>query len=215
MARPKRGRKYRRYRVRARYPRKLRGRVRFSVRHNPGMAGLKSMLMSGAMMFGGLLGMRAIGYLFSKYVVPKIRPTTTVVGSTADKMYGLIPAAGAFAVGLFAPKFVKNPKLLAGIQTGAALVLFETLFSKFVAPSLGTAAPYFAPLSGLGYYGGEYIAQRPRLPMMGAVAREAMAEYTQQPMGAFDVNEALAGSEVQAMQSGYAGGSLARTLFSV
>jgi hypothetical protein len=41
-----------------------------------------------------------------------------------------------------------------------------------------------------------------------------VAEYVQQPMGAFDVNEALADSEVDGMQRGYAAGSLARTVFS-
>lgn len=225
-ARGRRGGKIQRRRLRAHYPRSAKGRLRLgSVRANPNMAGLKSMLMSGAFMFGGLLACRVLANVIRINVTEpyllKNAATMPSTGTTA-KLIQMAPAAAAFALGLFVPKFIKNPKIVAGIQTGAALVLFDALFTKFVYGGVTDAKTknYLNPsmgVSGFGYYGGEYIAQRPRLPMMGAVAREAMAldEYVQQPgMGAFDVNEALAGSEVQAMQTGYAGGSLARTLFS-
>jgi hypothetical protein len=212
---PKRGsRKYRRYTLRSRYGKigKRQG-VRFTVRRNPTVNGVKDMLMDGAMLYGGLMGMRVVRNLITKYVVPSLPAS---ISGSLGKYAGLLPAVGAFAIGLFAPKFIKgNDKLLRGVQAGATLVLLEAVMDIVVKPLLPASV---TSLMGTGYagYGGEYIRQRTRLPYQGygAVAREAVAEYVQQPMGAFDVNEALADSEVDGMQRGYAAGSLARTVFS-
>lgn len=223
-ARPKRGaRRYRTYRVKARYGKiGKRSGVRFltsRVRRNPTMASLKDALMTGAALYGGFLGMRALTVVLKENVLNNIAALSpsTQTNVYAKKAMACIPAAATFGLSMFAGKFITNPKVLSGIQAGATLVLFDAIFTQFVMPQLGTAMKYFQPVSGFSGYGGEYIRQRTPLPYQGygAMAREAVAEYVQQPgMGAYDVNEALAGSEVQAMQTGYAAGSLAKTVFS-
>jgi hypothetical protein len=220
MRRTPRGR-YRTGTLRASYRgKRRRGHVTVKwARRNPTMAGLKDALMTGAALYGGFLGMRALTVVLKENVLSKITALnpSTQTNLYAKKAMACIPAAAVFGLSMFAGKFITNAKVLSGVQAGATLVLFDAIFTQFVMPQLGTATKYFQPGVGFGGYGGEYIRQRTPLPYQGygAMAREAVAEYVQQPgMGAFDVNEALAGSEVQAMQTGYAAGSLAKTVFS-
>jgi hypothetical protein len=200
------------------------------VKRNP-LNAMKTMLMDGASLYGGYVGSKIIGGLLDQYVLKNasIAPTILKLGDVGK----MIPSALTFVLAAFAGKVLPNqPKVVSAIQTGATLNLLISAVKAFIVPNLGTmatSAPWLAgALSGIddmgfrgygyGGYGqiGEYIQQRPGL---GAYVQEAMAldEYVQDGGGmhGFDVQEALADSEVQGMQSGFAAGSLARTTFAV
>lgn len=199
------------------------------VRRNP-LSAMKTMIMDGASLYGGYVGSKIIGGLLQQYVLSNasIAPTIAKLGTAAQ----MIPSALTFVLAAFAGKLLPNqPKVVSAIQTGATLNLLISAVRAFVVPNLGTSLPAFmtGALSGIddmgfrgfgGYHGygqiGEYVQQRPGL---GAYVSEAMAldEYVQDGGGmhGFDVQEALADSEVQGMQSGFAAGSLARTTFAV
>ncbi len=195
-------------------------RVRkFFVRHND----MKSMLMQGLGLFGGFYGMKVINNLLRIHVTSKIPGLPVSVAP-------IVPAIGGFVLALLAPKLIKGkPALVGAIQAGATIALLDTVVKSFVIPQLpATVKPYlqgiddigYGSFSGFGYPSlGEYIPQQPgSLSDYGIEAHEAMAldEYVQERSGmGFDVNEALADSEVQGFQSGYAAGSLAKTVFSV
>lgn len=204
--------KHRRVRVTARMAR---------IRRNP-IEGMKGMIVQGALLYGGLLGMRAVNKLIKDYVV------SNFASSLPAQIAPIIPSAIGFIAAAFAPKVIKNsPQLVGGIQTGATLALLDAVMKNLVLPQLpANVQGFFAGIDDVGYSGygrfggygramGEYL-QQPR--QIGAHVEEAMAldEYVQDGgMSGFDVQEALADSEVQGMQSGYAAGSLAKTLFSV
>lgn len=192
------------------------------VRRNP-LNAMKSMIMDGAALYGGYIGSKIIGGLLQQYVLSKVTAL-----ATQPKIAAMIPSAATFVLAAFAGKVIKNqPKIVSAIQTGATLNLLITAVKTLVLPSLGASLPPFISgalagiddmgFRGYGGYGqiGEYVQQRPGL---GAYVQEAMAldEYVQDSgMHGFDVQEALADSEVQGMQSGFAAGSLARTSFAV
>lgn len=211
-ARP-RSRKLKAYRLkRGRKPTK-RGFNHYSVARNPGNA-IGSMLKDGAMLFGGILGMRVLGNALKTYVIDKYMSSMTASLGSAAKV---LPGALSFVLAAFSGKFIKNPKIVATVQTGAAIALFDGIFQAFVKPAVATNPTAAALLAGVDDYGyrgyGEYVpAQR----QLGYDVQEAMAldEYIpgQGGMG-FDVSEALAESEVQGFQAGYAGGSLSKTVF--
>jgi len=212
-----------------RYTKGSRFIYRSRLKRNP-LNAMKSMIMDGAALYGGYVGSRIIGGLLQEYVLSKI---TALQTPDMLKVKTLIPSALTFVLAAFAGKVLPNqPKVVSAIQTGATLNLLITAIKTFVVPNLGTmatSAPWLAGalqgiddmgFRGYGYGGygqiGEYIQQRPDL---GAYVQEAMAldEYVQDGGGmhGFDVQEALADSEVQGMQSGFAAGSLARTTFAV
>lgn len=201
---------------------------RYSVSRNPG-TNMKNMLMDGAALYGGFVGAKIVSGLLDQYVFgnASIAPTMAKLGS-ASKIVS--PAIG-FVLAAFAGKLIPQPKVVSSLQTGATLALFQAVVKAFVPATALTALPpaIAGALSGIddmGFRGyGEYIRQRPQLgeynqqrPQLGAYVQEAMAldEYVQDPGGmhGYDVQEALADSEVQGMQSGFAAGSLAKTVFS-
>jgi len=211
-----------------RYTKGSRYIYRSRLKRNP-LNAMKTMLMDGASLYGGYVGSKIIGGLLQQYVLSSasIAPTIAKLGSAGQ----MIPSALTFVLAAFAGKVLPNqPKVVSAIQTGATLNLLISAVKAFVVPNLGTSLPAFVSgaLSGIddmgfrgygyGGYGqiGEYVQQRPGL---GAYVQEAMAldEYVQDGGGmhGFDVQEALADSEVQGMQSGFAAGSLARTTFAV
>lgn len=180
-------------------------------RRNPDFG---SMLKNGALAYAGVLATRVLSNVISTYVMPKIPlPIPAQVGAI------LPPAAAFLAAGFLAPK-IGNAATASAIQTGAAIALFDTIVTKVLKPMLPPAVQGLLGVDdmGVGRYGmgmGEYVAQRPQL---GAEAYEAMAldEYVADngQMGAYDVSEALADSEMESLQTGYAGGSLRGTAFS-
>lgn len=194
-------------------------RFKYYVKHNDA----KSMLMQGLGLFGGFYGMKVINNLL------KIHVTSKIPGLPAS-IAPVIPAVGGFVLALLAPKLIKGkPALVGAIQAGATIALLDTVVKAFVIPHLpASVTPYLQGIDDVGYgrFGGfgypslgEYIPQQPgSLSDYGIEAHEAMAldEYVQERSGmGYDVNEALADSEVQGFQSGYAAGSLAKTVFSV
>jgi len=194
--------------------------MRYSVSRNPGI-NMKNMLMDGAALYGGYVGAKIVSGLLTQYVfnTPSLAPTMLKLG----KAGGLISPAISFVLAAFAGKLIPQPKIVSSIQTGATLALFQAVVSAFV-PKTGLPLALQSALSGIddmgfrgyGYGMGEYIQQRPQ--QLGAYVQEAMAldEYIQEPAGmhGYEVQEALADSEVQGMQSGFAAGSLAKTVFS-
>jgi len=182
----------------------------------------KAMLIQGGMLWAGITGMKVINNLLGKYVVSKFKDTLGT-SPTMVKVAGMLPSAIGFVAAAFAGKVIKGqPKLVEGIQVGATFQLLEQAFKAFVQPNLpaGAVAEMFSgvgeylPLQGgMGY--GEYL--QPRQQMLGAPVQEALAlgEYVSGFGGnGFDVEEALADSEANGLQTGYAGGSLSRTVFS-
>jgi hypothetical protein len=180
-------------------------------RRNPDFG---AMLKNGALAYAGVLATRVLSNVISTYVMPKIPlPIPAEIGAI------LPPAAAFLAAGFLAPK-LGSPATASAIQTGATIALFDTIVQKVLKPKLPPAVQGLLGVDdmGVGYRGymGEYVAQQP--PQLGAEAWEAMAldEYVADDgrLGAFDVSEALADSELAAFQSGYAGGSLRGTAFS-
>jgi len=199
---------------------------RYSVSRNPG-TNMKNMLMDGASLYGGYVGARLVSGLLDQYVFSNasIAPTMLKLGAAKN----IVSPAISFILAAFAGKLIPQPKVVSSIQTGATLAFFQSIVKAFVTPAVAQYPLLAGALSGIddmGFRGygeyiqprrqlGEYIQQRPQL---GAYVQEAMAldEYVQDPGGmhGFDVQEALADSEVQGMQSGFAAGSLAKTVFS-
>lgn len=225
--RRKTSKKTRRYAVPMTRKRKLKPRIKRIGKKNP-MGMLKRTLP----IYGGFLAVRVLHGLFRHYVNPMLK----LDPDTERKFGPLIPAGALFLASMFAPKIIKGkPKIVEGIQLGATFSLLNTIVRQFVAPSLpdtGVMATVKGALSGyddvgvMGYGYGSYVAD-PSLyelpapsptaaigPGVGLDVTEAMAldEYIAEPLG-FDVQEALAGTEVDYMQRGGAGGSLAKTVF--
>jgi hypothetical protein len=174
--------------------------------------------------------------ILDQYVLkhPSIVSTTASLGPVA----GMLPSAASFLLAAFAGKAIKNPRVVSSLQTGASLAFLQSVVKALLPANMLTGLPPFVAgaLSGIDDMGyGEYIQQRAPMgayvqeamaggmseyiqqrPQLGAYVEEAMAldEYIQSPMSGFDVQEALADSEVQGMQSGYAAGSLAKSAFS-
>jgi hypothetical protein len=192
--------------------------MRYSVSRNPGTS-MKNMLMDGAALYGGYVGAKLVSGLLDQYVFSNVKLATTM--APLGKAKGIISPAISFILAAFAGKAINQPKIVSSIQTGATLALFQAVVKAFV-PTTGLPLALQSALSGIddmgfrGYGYGEYIQQRPQ--QLGAYVQEAMAldEYIQEPAGmhGFEVQEALADSEVQGMQSGFAAGSLAKTVFS-
>lgn len=182
----------------------------------------KAMLIQGGMLFAGITGMKVINNLLGKYVVSKLNLVKADTSAQMAKVFGLLPSVTGFVAAAFAGKMIKNqPKLVEGLQVGATIALLQQVFEAFVKPNLpANMQPMFAgvgeylPMQGLGGGYGEYL--QPRQQMLGAPVQEALAldEYVSGFGNSFDVEEALADSEASGLQSGYAGGSLARTVFS-
>jgi hypothetical protein len=213
---------------------------RYTISRNPGKA-MKSMLMDGVGLYGGFVGAKFLAGVLDQYVLkhPSIVTTTAKLGAFA----GVLPSAAAFFTAAFAGKAIKNPKVVSSLQTGATLAFLQSIVGAILPANVRASLPpaLSSALSGIddmGFRGyGEYIQQRPQLGayvteamagnmgeyiqqnrQLGAYVEEAMAldEYIETPQGmsGFDVEEALADSEVQGMQSGYAAGSLSKTAFS-
>lgn len=191
----------------------------YSVSRNP-LGAMKGMLLDGAMIYGGLKAVGIINNLLNQYVVSRFS------AQLPTQVAPLVAPALGFVAAAFAGKAIKGqPKLVGALQTGATIALLDTLVKKVVAPMLPASVQnLLAGIDDMGYRGyGEYVrplgeyVQGPRR-QLGAYVSEAMAldEYVQdRGMGGFNVQEALADSEVQGMQSGYAAGSLAKTAFSI
>jgi hypothetical protein len=183
--------------------------------------------------YGGFLAVRVLQGLFRHYVNPKLG-----LSLENENKYGpLIPAGLLFiASTMLAPKIIKGkPKLLEGLQIGAAFSLFNTVVKQLIVPSLpdtGVMSTIKGALAGYddvgvqGYGGyGAYIAdpsgyslpgrQQTAEPGVGLDVHEAMAldEYVADGGMGFDVSEVLAGTEIDYMQRGGAGGSLSKTVF--
>lgn len=189
------------------------------VRRNP-LVAMKTMLMDGAAIYGGFVGVKIINGLLNTYVLSKISALTT--GAMAQ-FAPVLPAVATFGLAAVAGKFIKQPKLLNALQTGAGLVLIDTIVKKVLLPRLTMLpAPIVAALAGIDDMGfSEYLPS-------GGRFRPALAEYVGQPGvhpgEAMALDEyvhdsgdhtALSDSEMQGLQSGYAAGSLARPLFSI
>lgn len=195
---------------------------RYSVSRNPA-TNMKNMLMDGAALYGGFVGAKIVSGLLDQYVFnsPKLATTMLPLG----RAKGILAPAISFVLAAFAGKLIPQPKVVSALQTGATLAFFQAAVKAIVPPTALVSLPESVRgalmgiddmgFRGYGYGMGEYIQQRPQL---GAYVQEAMAldEYVQDPGGmhGYDVQEALADSEVQGMQSGFAAGSLAKTVFS-
>lgn len=194
---------------------------RLTVSRNP-LSAMKGMLKSGLMLYGGILGMRVVNNLLKQYVVPKLGT------SLPAKLVPVLPALGGFVLAAFAPKLLPGKTALVnGLQAGAVVALGDALVNTFIRPSLpanvqGLLAGVddgYGAYGRFGYGYGEYLNPPAQRSIgMGTDVSEAMAldEYVQQPGGlsGFDVQEALSDNEVQGFQSGFAAGSLSKTVFS-
>jgi hypothetical protein len=199
---------------------------RYVVRKNP-IAALKAMVKDGIFTFGGILGIRALSTLLEKNVFNSATFQTGALASVAP----LLAPGVAMLLSALAPKFITGqPKLVQGLQAGATLVMFDAILktvlksvdpkgdiSEYLLPGSGTTvlvttAPPAA--SGWGGYN-EYVGSPMGLEVESAMA---MDEYVASPQlgmgGDYDVQEALAGNEGNAFETGYAGGTLAKTVFS-
>ena len=200
---------------------------RYHVRKNP-IAALKAMVKDGIFTFGGILGIRALSTLLEKNVFNSATFQSGPLASVAP----LLGPGVAMLLAALAPKFITGqPKLVQGLQAGATLVMFDAIL-KTVLKSVdanNTISPYLLPgsgttvlvttappaaASGWGGYN-EYVGSPMGLEVESAMA---MDEYVASPQlgmgGDFDVQEALAGNEGNAFETGYAGGTLAKTVFS-
>lgn len=178
------------------------------VRGNP-LGNLKPALMSGLGLFGGVLAMRATTHALKKHVFSKMTDDGALTGAMA-----ILPAGGAFALSLLAPKVVKGrPDLVRSLQMGAAYVLFEAAFKQWVLPALSGSetgkkiAPYLSGDDDFVVY-----------PAMAAyVDDNRYGEYVgDNRYGAesYDVEPALAGDEEAFMEYGGSGGVFSDTVFS-
>jgi len=195
---------------------------RYNVSRNPG-TNMKNMLIDGAALYGGFVGAKIVAGLLDQYVFNSVKLATTM--APLGRAKGILAPAISFVLAAFAGKLIPQPKVVASLQTGATLAFFQAAVKALIPPTalVGLPPAVAGALMGIddmgfrgyGYGMGEYIQQRPQL---GAYVQEAMAldEYVQDPGGmhGYDVQEALADSEVQGMQSGFAAGSLAKTVFS-
>lgn len=200
-------------------------RQRYWVRKNP-ISALKAMVKDGAYTFGGILGIRALCHVLET----KVFSQSTALSTGAMASFApLLPPAVAMLLAALSPKVIKGqPKLVQGLQAGATLVMFDAVLKTVLTKvdPAGDIAKYLlpgasTPAAAAGWGGmNEYVSS----PMggMGLEVESAMAldEYVAGPSnqlgmgGDFDVEEALAGNEGQAFETGYAGGSLAKTVFS-
>jgi len=197
-------------------------RQKYYVRKNP-INALKGMVKEGMFTFAGILGVRAL----SKVIEDKLitGSATFAPGTTLGKIAPVLPSAIAMLLAALSPKVIKGqPALVKGLQNGATLVFFDAVLEavlKVADPGKKVSGYLLPGMSGYGYGGySEYVAS----PMggMGLEVESAMAldEYVAAPShqlgmgGDFDVEEALAGNEGQAFETGYAGGTLAKTVFS-
>lgn len=216
------GRRIKRYRTRRGPVRAHRRRQH--VRLNP-MANLKRMIKDGVYTFGGILGIRALCYVLEDKVFSK---STALSTGAMAKIAPVLPAAVAMLLAALSPRVIKgSPKLVQGLQAGATLVFMDSVLEAVLkaVDTKGAISPYLLPgakaaasTSGWGGWGmDEYVASPMGLEVESAMALD---EYVAAPShqlgmgGDFDVEEALAGDEGQAFETGYAGGSLAKTVFS-
>jgi hypothetical protein len=194
------------------------------VRLNP-IANLKAMVKDGVATFGGILGIRALCKVLDVHVIQKQSSLST---GTMGKIAPVLPSAIAMVLAALAPKVIKgSPALVRGLQAGATLVFFDSVLeavlkevdsnnsiSQYLLPGK-TAVATTASSSGWGM--SEYVSSPMGLEVESAMALD---EYVASPShqlgmgGEFDVEEALAGNESQAFETGYAGGTLAKTVFS-
>jgi hypothetical protein len=179
--------------------------------------------------YGGVLAIRVANGYFKKFVSDRY---SAQLGRAAP----FVPAGAMFLLStLVAPKIGflrRKTKILEGMQLGSAFALFDTVVKELVSPALmGTAPTLATALAGyddVGVMGmGSYIADptgyslppasQVAEPGVGLDVTEAMAldEYIAEPMGGmgFNIEEVLADSEIDYMQRGGAGGSLAKTVF--
>jgi len=195
------------------------------VRKNP-MGTIKKVLP----IYGGVLAVRVLGGLFRQYVAPRL-------GALPGGVAAVLPAGVMFLFStMLAPKigFIrKSPKLAEGMKLGSTFALFDAIVRNFIVPAIPATNPTLATIAGslagyddtgvMGY--GSYIADPTgySLPGRGPTAEpgvgldvhEAMAmdEYIADDGMGFDVTEALAGTEIDYMQRGGAGGTLSHTVF--
>jgi hypothetical protein len=213
---------YRRIKAHKRKGRRVRAyRRNQGIRTNP-MTNLKRMVKEGVYTFGGILGIRALVHVLDQKVIKGM--ITDQTGAMA-KIAPMLPAGIAMLLAALAPKMIKGqPKLVQGLQAGATLVFFDTALAAVMkaVDTQGTISPYLLPgapaMGGWGYGAyNEYVAAPMGLEVESAMALD---EYVAAPShqlgmgGEFDVEEALAGDEGNAFETGYAGGSLAKTVFS-
>lgn len=209
---------YRRVKKYRRKGRRVRGyRGRRNIRLNP-MTNLKRMVKEGVYTFGGILGIRALCKVLDVHVFKKVGSLQT---GTMGKIAPMLPAAAAMLLAALSPKVIKgSPKLVQGLQAGATLVFFDAALEAVLkaVDTSGAIRQYLLPgAPAVGYYGyNEYVSSPMGLEVESAMALD---EYVASPshqlgMGGFDVEEALAGDEGQAFETGYAGGTLAKTVFS-
>jgi hypothetical protein len=184
--------------------------------------------------YGGFLAIRVLHGLFRKYVNPKLGLST----ENENKYGPLIPAGVLFlASTLLAPRVLKGkPKIVEALQVGSAFALFNTIVKQLVLPAIPSTAGSametiknslngYDDVGVMGYGMGSYIADPTGYslpgrgasiePGVGLDAHEAMAldEYIADGGMGFDVAESLAGTEIDYMQRGGAGGSLSKTVF--
>ena len=195
------------------------------VRLNP-VTALKRMVKDGVYTFGGILGIRALCHVLEEKV---FKGNATFATGAMATIAPVLPAAVAMLLAALAPKVIKgSPRLVQGLQAGATLVFFDSVLTavlKSVDPGGGAAkdllpgasvAPMLLPAQQ-GYGMNEYVSSPMGLEVESAMALD---EYVAAPSnqlgmgGDFDVEEALAGNEPQAFETGYAGGTLAQTVFS-
>lgn len=187
----------------------------YNVRKNP-LNAIKGMLKEGMYTFGGVLGMRAVTHL----IKGQLSTIASLNTGTMGKIAPVLPSALGMLLAALAPKVIKGqPALVKGLQQGATIVFFDTLLSTFL--PAGTARNMLLPgaalpVAGYGYGMNEYVGSPLGLEVESAMALD---EYVAGPNrqlgmgGDFDVEEALAGGESQSFESGYAGGTLAKTVF--
>lgn len=188
------------------------------IRTNP-MTNLKRMVKEGVYTFGGILGIRALCQVLDVHVFQKSASLQT---GTMGKIAPVLPAAVAMLLAALSPKVIKgSPKLVQGLQAGATLVFFDQVLGAVLkaVDTGGQIKQYLLPGSpAVGYYGyNEYVASPMGLEVEAAMALDEYVAAPSHQLGMgqeFDVEEALAGDEGSAFETGYAGGSLAKTVFS-
>jgi hypothetical protein len=218
-------RKYRKGYIRRR--RTKRGNWHYRITRNP-MTALKGTIKRAIPIYGGMLAVRVACGLIDAQL--KKKPQTGFMAKAAP----YLPAVATFGLSLFAGKLIKGkPRWVEGIQLGAAFTLFDVVVRQLVKPALlkmesptmKTVAGALAGYDDMGVQGygyGAYISDPTgySLPVehagpIGLDVEEAMAlgEYVPEGMAGFNVEEALAANEEAYIQTGGAGGSLAKTVF--
>jgi hypothetical protein len=222
-------RRHRPYKQTVRRGRRIVGSRVGLIKTNPGFKDISGVVKRVAPIYGGFVASRLIRGVVQQHVVNRFAAN---LGSLPPFVASAMAPALTFLASIFiGPKVLKGTtgrQLLEGLQMGALMTTFDTMLKGAVGgslpPMLQGAFGGYDDMGVMGY--GAYLsdptgyslppAHQTLEPGMGLDVNEAMAldaYVADDGMSGFNAQEALADSEGAYMQSGGAGGSLAKTVF--